>query len=73
VYQSAGSLEEEKYPAHFVAKVSDSDMENSETIGWLDFSLACRYLNQVEYGEMKAKSEEIGRLLNHMMENPDKY
>jgi four helix bundle protein len=26
-----------RYPAHFVSKASDSDMENSETSGWLDF------------------------------------
>jgi four helix bundle protein len=31
-----------RYAAHFVAKASDSDMENSETGGWLDFSLACK-------------------------------
>ncbi len=30
-----------RYPAHFVSKVSDSDMENSETEGWLEFALAC--------------------------------
>lgn len=31
------------YPAHFVAKVTDSDMENAETSGWLDFSFAFKY------------------------------
>lgn len=30
-----------RYPAHFVAKVSDSDMENTETQVWLDFALVC--------------------------------
>jgi four helix bundle protein len=34
-----------QYPAHFVSKISDSDMENSETQVWLDFSLACNYIN----------------------------
>ena len=28
-----------KYLAHFVSKMTDSDMENSETQVWLDFSL----------------------------------
>lgn len=34
-----------RYPAHFVSKVSDSDMENSETQVWIDFAQACNYLN----------------------------
>lgn len=62
-----------RYPAHFVAKVTDSDMENSETSGWLDFALACNYTTQEEYVELSEKSAEIGRLLNHMINNPDKY
>ena len=31
-----------KYQAHFVSKMTDSDMENSETQVWLDFSLSCK-------------------------------
>ena len=31
------------YEAYFVSKISDSDMENSETQVWLDFALACEY------------------------------
>lgn len=61
------------YPAHFVSKVSDSDMENSETSGWLDFSLACKYINDLKHKELSVKNEEIGRLLNHMINNPEKY
>jgi four helix bundle protein len=62
-----------RYPAHFVAKVTDSDMENSETSGWLDFALACKYIVESDYTKLTDKSEEIGRLLNHMINNPDKY
>lgn len=29
------------YPAHFVSKTSDADMENTETMVWLDFSKEC--------------------------------
>lgn len=62
-----------QYPAHFVSKVSDSDMENSETSGWLDFSLACKYINGVKHKELSEKCAEVGRLLNHMIKNPEKY
>lgn len=29
------------YRGHFISKISDADMENSETQVWLDFSLKC--------------------------------
>ena len=61
------------YPAHFVAKVTDSDMENSETSGWLDFSLACKYVTAEQFNELILQNEEIGKLLYHMINNPDKY
>lgn len=62
-----------QYPAHFVAKVSDSDMENSEASGWLDFALACKYITPNQHLVFIQKNEEIGRLLNHMINNPNKY
>lgn len=61
------------YPAHFVSKVSDADMENSETGVWLDFSIACKYINEEKYKTLSEKNQETGRLLGHMINNPDKY
>lgn len=61
------------YPAHFVSKISDADMENAETQTWLEFSLKCKYLSQNEYEELLNLSEEVGRLLSHMINNPEKY
>lgn len=48
-------------------------MENTETQVWFDFALASRYISKTEYDEFNNRSEEIGRLLNHMINNPDKY
>ncbi len=48
-------------------------MENTETQVWLDFSLACKYIDERLYKELNEKSEEVGKLLNHMIENPEKY
>jgi four helix bundle protein len=62
-----------KYQAHFVSKMTDSDMENSETQVWLDFSLSCKYISRDVYNEYLERSEEIGKMLNHMIENPEKY
>jgi four helix bundle protein len=61
------------YPAHFVAKASDSDMENSETSGWLDFALACKYINNDQFKYFINQNAEVGKLLNHIITNPDKY
>ncbi|MFY9310251.1 MAG: four helix bundle protein [Bacteroidia bacterium] len=62
-----------QYPAHFVSKSSDADMENSETQVWLDYSLACNYISEESFKNLFVRSEEVGRLINHMIENPDKY
>jgi len=62
-----------RYPAHFVAKATDSDMENSETSGWLDFAYACTYIDDTAHNSLMRRNEEIGKLLYHMINNPDKY
>ena len=69
----AEAFRKKQYPAHFVSKISDSDAENSETNIWLDFALACKYLHSEKHSQMIVRNEEIGRLLNHMLNNPDKY
>jgi four helix bundle protein len=62
-----------QYPKHFSSKMSDSDMENTETQVSLDFALECSYISKEEYETLLQNSEEVGRLLNHMVENPEKY
>ena len=62
-----------RYVAHFVAKTTDSDMENTETQVWLDFSFACKYINEEVYKDKTAKSEEIGKLLQDIIKHPEKY
>ncbi len=62
-----------QYQAHFVSKISDADMENSETQVWIDFVLHCEYINEQTNNDLLNKSKEIGKLLNHRIENPEKY
>lgn len=61
------------YPKHFVSKVSDADMENSETSIWLDFALACKYLDEETHTQLQTLNEEVGKLLGHMLKYPEKY
>ena len=67
------SFRKRQYPAHFISKVSDADMENCETQTWLEFALACKYINKIQFDEFMSQSEEVGRLLHHMINNPEKY
>ncbi|MCK4359070.1 MAG: four helix bundle protein [Candidatus Cloacimonetes bacterium] len=62
-----------QYPAHFISKISDADMENSETQVWIDFAFSCNYIDKNIKQGLENKTIEIGRLLNHMIENPEKY
>ena len=61
------------YPKHFISKLSDCDAENTETQVWLDFALSFKYLERKEYDDLTLKSEGVGKLLNYMMKNPEKY
>ena len=61
------------YEAHYISKISDADMENAETQTWLEFAKACQYVTETECKDLLNISEEVGRLLHHMITNPDKY
>lgn len=69
----AESYRKRQYEKHFISKLSDADSENSETQLWLDFALACEYISKEEKLELQHKSEEIGKLINYMMNNPVKF
>ena len=62
-----------RYPNHSINKLTDVDMENSETQGWLEFSKECQYISKEVYDKLHAMSEEIGRLVQYMMDNPGKF
>jgi four helix bundle protein len=62
-----------RYTNHFISKLTDSDAENSEINVWLEFSLKCEYINIETYNNLNTKTIEIGRLINYMINNPDKF
>jgi len=69
----AEAYRKKRYPAHFISKLTDCDSENSETGVWIDFAFECGYIDEQILNSLRAKNEEIGKLLNHMINNPDKY
>jgi four helix bundle protein len=69
----AESYRKRRYINHFISKLTDSDAENSETFVWLEFALQCKYINQEIFEILNKKSIEIGKLINYMINNPNKF
>ncbi len=69
----AEATRKRRYEKHFISKLTDSDAENAETQVWLEYSYACNYINSIQFETLTAKSQEVGKLLNYMMNNPDKF
>ena len=67
------SYRKRRYVNHFISKLTDSDAENSETNVWLEFLLQCNYINKDTYDNLNNKSLEIGKLINYMINNPNKF
>lgn len=61
------------YEAYFVNKLTDADSENSETLVWLEFAESCSYMTTTKRNELEKLNLEIGRMLNSMIENPEKF
>lgn len=62
-----------RYVAVFKNKVTDSMQEASETQCWLEFSLACEYIEQATFSELDDEYEQIIAMLNSMEMNAEKF
>ncbi|OGP08970.1 MAG: four helix bundle protein [Deltaproteobacteria bacterium GWA2_42_85] len=62
-----------KYEAVFRNKLTDAMQEASETQSWLEFCLACNYINELLFKEIDAEYEEIFLMLNSMEKNAEKF
>lgn len=69
----AEAYRKRRYPKHFISKLTDADGENSETNTWIDFALACNYISSEEYSRFSDQGKEIGKLINYMINNPEKF
>ena len=62
-----------RYEAVFKNKMTDSMQEASETQCWLEFSLACKYMEKVVFENLDNEYEEIISMLNSMEKNSGKF
>jgi four helix bundle protein len=57
-----------RYEAHFISKLTDADSEQMEAQHWIETAVDCSYWSQETATALTKKCEEVGRLLNGMME-----
>ena len=61
------------YPKHFHSKLTDADAENSEIQVWLEFAYSCEYITEVFFNELIQDANEVGKLINYIIQNPQKF
>ena len=71
--QIAEAWAKRRYPKHFTSKLSDADGEQNETQHWLDTSVDCGYLKAPHAAELNGKLQEIGRMLQCMMDRAGEF
>ena len=69
----AESWRKRRYKAVFVNKLSDAMQEASETQTWLEFSLACNYINEEVFSSLDNEYEIILGKLNRMDQKADTF
>ena len=69
--QIAEAWGKRRYEKHFVSKLSDADAEQMETQHWVGEALDCGYLTALEATQLNSNLENIGRMLNSMMEKSE--
>ena len=70
--QIAEAWGKRRYEKHFVSKLTDADAEQMETQHWVSEALDCGYLSR-NATQLSSGLEEIGRMLNSMMEKADSF
>ncbi len=66
--QIAEAWAKRRYERHFVSKLTDADGEQLETQHWIGVAFDCEYWDRTAAEPLKSQCQEIGRLLNGMIE-----
>ena len=53
--------------------MTDADGENTETNVWSDYALAFQYLTAEDFEKLEKEGIEIGKTIDFMITNPDKF
>jgi four helix bundle protein len=69
----AEAWKKRKYPKSFVNKLIDAFGEAGETEVWIDTSRDCGYLTREYHAYFAEKYDEVSRMLNGMITQPEKF
>jgi four helix bundle protein len=69
----AEAFRKRRYPKYFVAKLTDSEGEAAETQVWLDYALACNYIEKESHFKLFDKYDHIIAMIVNMSNNPDNW
>ena len=62
-----------RYKAVFINKLTDAEQEAAETQTWLEFALACKYIDQQIFDQLDEKYEHIFAQLSTMERKADSF
>jgi len=62
-----------KYKAVFINKLSDAGQEAAETQTWMEFALACKYIDKKTFENLDEKYEHIFAMLFTMEQKADSF
>ena len=62
-----------RYPAAFIAKLSDAEGEAAETQTWIQFAVECGYLDRDKAHFLYAEYDVILGMLIRMISNPESW
>ncbi len=62
-----------RYPAHFLAKLTDSDGELQESSHWISTAGECRYLTREHSDQLLGLCDSVGRKLGGLMIKYEKF
>ncbi len=69
----AAAFRKRKYPKSFVSKLTDAEGEAAETQVWIDYALACGYVEKNEYSELFDKYDHIISMIVNMTTKPENW
>ncbi len=70
---TAEAFRKRRYPKAFVAKLSDAEGEAAETQVWLDYALACEYIDSNTHSVLNDKYDHIVAMLVNMENKPGNW
>ncbi len=62
-----------RYKGAFIAKLSDSESEASETQVWIEIARRCGYLNPERASKLDAMYEQVTAQIVRMIQEPEKW